>query len=111
MFQTSKSGAVDVIEVDTTLNGETREQLSSALAQNASGGRPMAVIDLTEMQLIDSLGIEEILEQHESFVDRGGNLKLAGASAMCADVLRITGVLERIELYDDTKEAIASFLK
>lgn len=109
MFHTSKTGAVSVIRIEVPLNAETREQLANALSATVRG-RPMAVVDLSGMQLIDSQGLEEIVEQHEHFVQLGGDLKIAGATPMCADVLRITGVADRVETFEDAKEAIASFL-
>lgn len=109
MFQTSKTGAVHVIRVEVPLNLETCEQFSSVLTATVQG-RPMAIVDLSGMPLIDSKGLEELLEQHDHFTMRGGALKLAGPTPMCSDVLRITGVSDRVETHDDVKDAIASFL-
>lgn len=109
MFHTSKAGAVNVIRIEVPLNADTREQLANVLSA-AVRGRPMAVVDLSKMQVIDSQGLEEILEQHEQFIQRGGDLKLASPSPMCADVLRVTGISDRVDTFEDVKEAIASFL-
>jgi len=111
MFHTSKTGAVDVIRVEVPLNAETSEQLAGALSSAMEGGRPMTVVDLSGMTLIDSKGLEELLNHHEQFAAKGGELKLAAASPLCQDVLRITGLLDQIEHFDDAKDAVASFLK
>jgi len=40
----------------------------------------------------------------------GGALKLANPGALCSEVLKLTGVRAKFEIFDDTGSAVRSFL-
>ncbi len=104
-----KQGAVDLISITQSLNAEIAPELSQVIEQQLGNGQPMAVLDLQRASLIDSAGLEVLLDCQEAFQARGGMLKLSGANGLCRDILRATGVEERFELYAETNEAVRSF--
>ena len=109
MITREKQGAVDVLSLDQPLKADLAEELAAALGQSLSAGQPMAVIDMQRATMVDSAGLEVLADQQKLFEHRGGALKLASATPLVRDVLRITGVGERFEIFGETKTAVGSF--
>jgi anti-sigma B factor antagonist len=111
MFHQTNQGAVAVIAGAAPLNHESADEARSLLQRCFSGGQPMAVFDLENVSLIDSAGLEMLLDAQEEFAWRGGALKLAAPTPLCRDILHLTGLDRRFEVYENTRSAVGSFLK
>jgi anti-anti-sigma factor len=111
MFHQTNQGAVAVIAGAAPLNHESAGEAQSLLRRCFGGGQPMAVFDLENVSLIDSAGLEVLLEAHEEFARRGGAVKLAAPSPLCRDILHLTGMDLRLEIFENTRAAVRSFLK
>ena len=73
-------------------------------------GQPRIVLDLQSIAIIDSAGLELMLDSHEEVQRMGGAIKLANPKALCSEVLKLTGVGARFEIFGDTGTAVRSFL-
>jgi len=102
-------GAVDVIHIDGTLNGEKTNDLANAMSRIMQNGAPMVVCNLAGVQLIDSVGLEWLLDAADEVVMSGGVMKLAAATPLIADILRLSGVGDRFEMFDSAREGVGSF--
>ncbi len=111
MFQRTKQGAVDVIAGEMPLTREYAGDLASVIDQCLDHGQPMAVLDMQKIPLLDSAGLERLLDGQDEFLKRGGMLKLAAPSPLCRDILVATGVGANFEIYGDVKSAVGSFLR
>ncbi len=111
MFEVESQGAIDVIAPTEPLNHENAQELSETLEKELSQGQPMVVLDLSSVPLMDSAGLESLLEAQQSLQWKGGILKLAGPTKLGEDILRITGVGEQFETYRDVKLAAGSFAR
>lgn len=111
MFQRSKQGVIDVIGADEPLTRDHVEQLQETVRECLTEGQPRAVFDLQQVPLIDSAGLEALLDARDEFERRGGALKLAAPSSLCQEILSITGVACQFETYGEVKAAIGSFLQ
>ncbi|MFQ5730793.1 MAG: STAS domain-containing protein [Planctomycetaceae bacterium] len=109
MFPRTRQGVVDVVHGTVPLNQDAESDFSAALETCLSKGGGQVVVDLREVSLIDSVGLETLVETQERCLRRGGALKIAAANALCRDVLRVTGVDEQIEVYSDVVAAVGSF--
>jgi anti-anti-sigma factor len=109
MFQRERQGAVDVIRGADALIGERLDQFGELLGECLDGGQPRAVLDLQQVPLIDSAGLERLLEAREQFEQLGGSVKLLAPNALCEDILMATGVGEKFEVFLDLKQAVGSF--
>lgn len=72
MFERVTHGAVDVIQGDLPLNVENAEGLAGLLQLSLSSGQPYVVVDLENVPLIDSAGLELLLKFQEEFQQLGG---------------------------------------
>ncbi len=111
MFQRSKSGAVDVIRPEIPLNLTPCQAFADTMSHVTERGRPMVVLDMARVELIDSRGLEEIVDQFDQCIRFGGELKIAEPTQLVFDLLQVTGINERIEIFNSKNEAVASFLR
>lgn len=111
MFTTETQGAVDLIVTDVPLNHESVQQLHETVAGLPAEGQPMVVLDMSQVPLVDGAGLESLLDVQDRLRASGGEIKLAGLSPLCEDILRVTGVGQRFELYPNAKAAVGSFVR
>ena len=111
MIDQSKQGAITVIGSDEPLTVDHVAEAAAALQNCFGHGPPMAVLNLARVPLIDSAGLELLLNAHDSFSERGGAFKVAAATPLCRDILSVTGVADDLEVYDEVSMAVRSFLR
>ena len=110
MFRRVRQGAVHIISGNSPLNHENAEYLMNAVTQCFTEGSPRAVFDMQDVPLIDGAGLEKLLDVHELFESRSGTFKLSGPNALCRDILNVTGVANKFEIFRELKTAVGSFL-
>lgn len=104
-----QQGCVDVIQIDERFTTEELPAIEVLLKGVLEGRLPQVVLDLRRVRLIDSAGLELLLEAQQMSVARGGALQLAAPSALIRDILRITGVDEVISSHNDVVTAAGAF--
>ena len=111
MFRLSKNGAVNVVHIAGSINTENSDELTAFVCDSFSRGQPMTVLDLREVQIIDSSGLESLCDLVAEHSRRGGQLKVATPSSLCRDIFQATGIDSRFEVYDEVLQAVGSFLQ
>lgn len=111
MFVQKCQGAVDVISGGDRIAGEQVTELATSLAKPLERGQPQIVLDLQGIAVIDSAGLELLLDVQDKCQRMGGALKLAGMGPLCREVLKVTGVGARFEMFRDTGGAVRSFVQ
>jgi anti-sigma B factor antagonist len=81
-----------------------RDTVKNLLAQN-----PKIVLDLREVNYIDSGGLGTLVSLYTSARNAGGAVKLASLSQRVGDLLQITKLLTIFEVFDDEESAARSF--
>jgi anti-anti-sigma factor len=111
MFEHKCQGAVDVISGGDRIAGEHVVELGALLESRVERGQPQIVLDLQGVAVMDSAGLELLLDFQEKCQRRGGALKLANVGVLCREVLKATGVGARLEMFRDTGGAVRSFVQ
>jgi len=111
MFSQKCQGAVDVITGGDRISGEHVAELATVLEARIGHGQPQIVLDLQGVALIDSAGLELLLDYQEKCQRMGGAMKLASACPLCREVLKATGVGARFEIFRDSGGAVRSFVQ
>ena len=111
MFGRNKQGAVDVVAGDDPLSADYIPRVLRLLEECGAQGQPRVVLDLDRVPLIDSAGLEMLLDVQESFQRRGGTLKLAARSPLCREILSVTGVGAHFEVFPEAASAVGSFVQ
>ncbi len=77
----------------------------------AVADQPRVVVDLSSVPLMDSLGLDALLDARDRCQTLGGAFVLARPNALCRDILRINGIDKEINVYDDVVKALGSFAR
>jgi anti-sigma B factor antagonist len=101
---------VEVIRLRGQLRlGEAVDALRAAIDEAVADGNSKFVVNLAEVPTIDSSGIGLLVKAMASAKQRGGTLKLVNPSKFAIQVLRLVGVLNLFEVFDDENAAVDSF--
>jgi anti-sigma B factor antagonist len=65
------------------------------------------VLDLQRLKFLDSTGLRLILAAHARALKRGGRLCIVQGSDAVRRIFRLTGVVERLNVFDDVAAAEA----
>jgi anti-anti-sigma factor len=109
MFPVEKQGAVCVLRPQSPLSDEHSAAFVDAALAGVGACKPMLVVDMHGVPLIDSAGLESLVDLRERLESRGGSMKLAAINALCHDILRVTGVGNKFEQYPQVKNAVGRF--
>jgi anti-sigma B factor antagonist len=93
------------------IKGQGGFQLQMLVDKVLQAGTSKMLLNLTEVPIIDSMGIGEIVRAFKRVQEAGGALKLVGVTDRVYGALRITQLLDLIESFDTEEEALASFGK
>ena len=109
MFNAQQQGAITLISGNGPIASSTLEELGRLLDECLAASHRRIVFNLTEVPLFDSAGLEWLLDASDSCAALGGQLQLAAANLLCRDILRITGIGNRFETFEDVRTAVRSF--
>jgi anti-anti-sigma factor len=68
----------------------------------------LMVLDLRTLKFLDSTGLRLILAAHARALKRGGRLTIVQGSDAVRRIFRLTGVMERLNVFDDLTAAGAA---
>jgi anti-sigma B factor antagonist len=89
--------------------GEGNIQLREAIQALAAQGKNKLILNLVELEFIDSAGIGEIVRAHTTLRKQGGHMKLLNPHKKVHDLLRATMLTSVFEIHSDEATAIKSF--
>jgi len=111
MFEYKCQGSVDIITGGDRISGDHVAELAKILEGRVERGQPQIVLDMHGVAVIDSAGLELLLDYQEKCGRMGGALKLANLGTLCREVLKATGVGARFEIFGDSGGAVRSFVQ
>jgi len=111
MFQMVKQGAVQVLSGDSPLSGEYVAEAQGLAAAALARNQSRLVLDLKDVALIDSAGLEWLLTVRDDCLRAGGSLQLASPGQLCQDILVATGVAEQFAIFDTLAAAVGSYAR
>ncbi len=100
---------VTVVELHGDIDGETAESLRSAITEIIAGQRAGVVLNMSEVEFIDSQGLELLLWVRDYCRQNRVALRLAGLGENCATILAITRLQDEFDCHAELAEAVKSF--
>ena len=73
------------------------------------GGGKKIILNLADVNYIDSSGIGELVSSYTTVTNQGGHLKLLNLTKKIQELLAITKLLTVFQVFDTEQAAIASF--
>lgn len=111
-FSTVEKGLVTVIKLRGNLmGGPDATTLNHKLHELVEQGQRNVVIDLKDVEFMNSSGLGLLLGGASTLRNAGGALKLANASAKIMTLITISKLTPVFETFSSVKEAVESFSK
>jgi anti-sigma B factor antagonist len=89
--------------------GEGSVQLRETIRDLISKGQKNILLNLGDVNYIDSSGLGELVSAYTTSKNQGASLKLLNLSKKVKDVLQLTKLYTVFDVYDDEASAIASY--
>jgi len=107
---TRQVGGVTVLDISGRITlGEGNVILREIVRDLAEKGRKAIVLNLGEVQYIDSSGVGELVKAHTTIRNQGGQLKLTNLNKRIHDLLQMTRLSAVFDIEKDETSAIESF--
>src|SRR6201998_531355 len=91
--------------------GEGSVQLRDAVRELLAKGSKNILLNLADVNYIDSSGIGELVSAYTTVRNQGGELKLLNLTKKVHDLLQITKLYTVFDVKDDEASAIASYTR
>lgn len=111
MIASKRTGTIETLECDVPLTKDTVSAFCDCWRQLLKTRQPRIVLDMRSIPLLDSLGLESLLDLKEQCEAVGGAFVLARPNPLCQDILRINGFHRDFQIFDDYVQALGSFSK
>lgn len=103
-------GGVTVLDLSGKITlGEGSIGLRDAVRDTLATGSKKILLNVADVNYIDSAGLGELVAAYTSVKNAGGELKLMNLSKKVKDLLVITKLLTVFDVKENEKDAIAAF--
>jgi anti-sigma B factor antagonist len=103
-------GQVSVVDLSGKITiGEGDVVLRDKVLELLDGGHSNILLSLEKVSYMDSAGIGELVACFKKAREKGGTVKLLKPSGKVEDLLQLTKLWEVFEIFDEEKQAVASF--
>jgi anti-sigma B factor antagonist len=99
-----EDGAIEIVvsgELDLASSPALEEELARALKSESA----LVIVDLRELEFMDSTGLSVIVKAHQAAEQAGRRLCLVKGPAQVQRLLNLTGVAERLRVVDAPEDA------
>ncbi|HWZ99252.1 MAG TPA: STAS domain-containing protein [Candidatus Dormibacteraeota bacterium] len=104
------SGVITVVDASGRITlGDGSAMLRKTIRQLLEEGHSNIVLNLADVDYIDSSGIGELVSAYTAVRSKSGELKLLHLTKKVHDLLQITKLFTVFEVYSDEGTAIRSF--
>lgn len=105
-----RRGGVVILETSGRVTlGDGSSTLRRTIRELAESGSKHIVLDMAEVDYMDSSGLGELVASHTTVVSMGGRLKLLNVSPRLRKLLEIMHVDNTFETFDHEDTAVESF--
>ncbi|WP_285774591.1 STAS domain-containing protein [Microtetraspora sp. NBRC 13810] len=105
-LSTETADDLAVVRVDGILDATTRDRFAEHLAAVAAEHGPGMILDLSNVSFMDSRALGLIVHHWQANVTTGGRFALVGVQYAKTKVMWVTGLAQRMPLYDTLQDAL-----
>jgi anti-sigma B factor antagonist len=99
-------GAATVISVSGELDLASSPALQEELDRVAASDSQMLIIDLRELDFMDSTGLSVLVRAHQRIEEQGRRLAMVKGPQQVQRLLSLTGVADRLTLVDSPEDLL-----
>lgn len=100
-------GNAQVLEVSGELDLAAAASLEEELERALSSGSQLIVIDLKDLDFIDSTGLSVLVRAHQQAQEAGLEMGLVNPGAQVERLLSLTGLASRLTLSDSLRQGLS----
>jgi anti-anti-sigma factor len=100
---------VTVIELQGELDNDIADGLKATVTETVGAQRRRLILDMSNVNFIDSQGLELLLWIHQYCRQNRVQLKLAGLDENCRKILEITRLKDEFDCHAELAGAVRSF--
>jgi anti-anti-sigma factor len=109
-IESQKVGSVDVHMPTGPLVDEDADVFKTMLTAKLQAPQPRFVIALQDVPYMDSAALETLLDAADAMNEQNQQLKLVSLSPTCREILELTGLGGRFQVFENVQDAVRSFL-
>jgi anti-sigma B factor antagonist len=103
-------GDVHILDCNGKITlGEGTMAIRNTVRETLKNGGKKIILNLSDVNYIDSSGIGELVSTYTTVTNQGGQLKLLNLTKKIQELLAITKLLTVFSVYQSEQDAIASF--
>jgi len=106
-LRTEDGGGTLVFRLRGSLDLATAPTVRAALTDATDKGSQHIVVDLTQLEFLDSTGLGVLIGAHRRAAERGGSLRLIVHDGPISRLLNITGLIGIFAVYHSLEDARA----
>jgi len=100
---------IALLELSGQIDSYTSEEITKLLDTHLANGKSKAIVDVTEVDYLDSAGVSALINSKLKLAKKGGNLRLIGLGGKTKEVFELAGLLNMFEIFDDREKAFENF--
>ena len=104
-----QAGIISLVDVSGRLSLFETGALRDSISRLLKRGHKDIILNLTDLQYLDSSGIGELARVYVSVVKQSGQMKVIGLSSKIEEVLKITHLYQVFPEFHDEEAALQSF--
>jgi anti-anti-sigma factor len=104
-----ETGEVVEVAIEGNVLQENVNLFKNRLLDLIDNGKIKIVLNLVDTSYISSLCLAVIVSAKKKLIIRQGDIKIALVNQLVKNLLEITNLVKKIELYDSVDDAVASF--
>lgn len=109
-IRTVSNGQIGIIELRSSLISEDIvTELNDAVMDFIEQGNKKLIIDLSRVNLINSIGLGSLISAYTTFSKNGGEIILTGVGKSIKNIFIITKLTEVFDICDKISDAIEKF--
>lgn len=109
-IETRTVGDIKILDCSGRITlGEGTMVVRNAVRELLKDNEKKIILNLAEVNYIDSSGIGELVSTYTTVTSNGGQLKLLGLTKKIHELLAITKLLTVFEVFDEEQAALGSF--
>ena len=109
MIIEEKKDELDILKLQGRLDAASAKEIKSKINELVKHDRIKIVMDLSDINFIDSTGLGCMVSCLRTVSKKGGDIKIAGLQAQVRAIFELTRLHRIFQIFDDTDTAIRNF--
>ena len=102
--------SITVLALRGNFFGDTEtDELQKAIMDEAAAGNTRLVLNMSEVQRLNSIAIGVLMRGYTNYKGRGGEIKLCGLGKSAKDIFIMTKLIMVFDHHDTEEQVVAAF--